>query len=152
MSIKNRTMGDGEKRQCLDISNNQAMTAGETGILAMIPFSCTLDVAQIAAFNIEGSANLAFNVSRFIPGQGLTTFFLGTTFVPPTFGTSGVLTNGVSILPAIGSTVLLLPNDIIGYQVGSSGGSTSAIMGIVGQFVVKPIQDVVSHLGLISEV
>lgn len=147
MSVHNRTLGDDEQRKALYFNQNVALTSGETGVLKMIPFPCVLQGAQIAAFSVASNVNLLLTVSRFIPGTGFTTFNIGSTFAPPSFGTSGVPASGVS-LPAAGNTLLILTaNDVVGYQVG--GGATAAIFGLAGCLVVKPLQDVKVFIGSI---
>jgi hypothetical protein len=126
---------------------NGSQTNGETGILAYIPLPCVLEVGNLAFYNPTAQVTFRLMVNRFIPGAGFTSWSLGSTFSPSAFGTSGVALGGVS-LPASGSTLLqLMPNDNIGYEVG--GGSTAAIYGVAGSFVVRPVQDVRVFLGLI---
>ncbi len=145
MSIHNRTLGASEQRHALPFSNfSLALTSGETGVISLIPYPCTLDAAQVAAFSIQSNPNLLLTVTRFIPGAGVTTWNVGSTFAPPNYGTSGVLTVGIS-LPAIGSPLLLLAaGDVAGYVVG--GGSTAGIFGLAGCLVVRPMQDVKTNL------
>jgi hypothetical protein len=147
MSVQNRSLGPSEQKRALQFNHNVALTTGETGVLQMIPFPCVLEGAQVAAFSVVSDVNLMLTVSRFIVGTGVTTFNLGSTFAPPSFGTSGLPASGVS-LPVSGNTLLLLmPNDIVGYQVG--GGATAAIFGLAGSLVVRPLQDVKVFLGSI---
>lgn len=139
MAILNRSNDASQQKWPLSFMKVQTISSGETGPLAYVPFPCTLQAAQITAFNAVSTINLIFTVSRFIAGSGVTVFNLGSTFAPSSFGTSGVLGSGVS-LPAVGSTLMvLLANDVIGYQAG--GGVTAAISGLAGAFVVQPIQD-----------
>lgn len=147
MSIHNRGLGNTEQRKSLEFSlGSAALSNGETGVLSFVPFPCVIEAAQIAAFSVESAANLLFTVSRFIAGQGMTTWALGSTFAVRDFGVSGVLSSGVS-LPMSGSTLnLLMTNDVLGYQVG--GGATAGVFGIAGCFVVKPLQDVKVFLNL----
>ena len=145
MGIHNRTLGLSEQYHPLPFAQQMTITSGDTGVLAFVPYPCALQVAQVAAFSIESNAYLLFTVNRFIPGSGFTSYFLGSSFVPATYGTSGVLPAGVS-LPVVGNTLLnLMPGDVLGYQAG--GGSTSGIFGLAGAFVVKPAQDVRTYLG-----
>lgn len=149
MSIHNRGLGVTEMRKTLDFSlGSLALTTGETGVLACVPFPCLLDGAQISAFSVTSDVNLLFTVRRFIVGTGATTYNLGSTFAPRDFGTSGVFANGIS-LPVSGSTLLqLMPNDVLGYQVG--GGATAGIFGFAGSFVVRPVQDVKRYFGFLG--
>ena len=146
MSIHNRNLGETEQRKALNFSlGNAAFSQGETGVLAFVPFPCVLQAANIATMSLDGSPNLILTCSRFIVGAGVTTFSIGSTFSLSAFGTSGVLTSGIS-LPAVGdSTLNLMANDVLGYQVGS--GSTLGAFGVAGCFVVKPLQDVKRFLG-----
>lgn len=122
------------------------MASGETGVLAIVPFPCTLDSAQIAMFNVESSPFLALTLSRFITGTGFTSFVIGSTFPAQNFGTSGWLLTGVS-LPASGSTTLqLMANDVLGYIVGGTGGTAIIAGGVAGAFVLRAVQDVRSTL------
>lgn len=144
----NRSEEASEQRRPLVFSNfSSALTSGETGVLAYVPFPCVLEGGQIAAFSVTANSNLMFTLRRFIPGVGATSWNIGSTFAPPSFGTSGVLPAGIS-LPASGSSLLnLMPNDVIGYVVG--GGTTSGIFGVAGCFVVRPVQDLKVYLGIV---
>lgn len=146
MGIINRTKENSEKLVPLNFAlGNLALTQGETGVLAYVPFPCVLSAANIATMSLDGSPNLMLTVQRFIVGAGVTTYVVGSTFTLRAFGTSGVLSSGVS-LPASGSTLLnLMANDVIGYQMGT--GSTLIATGVAGCLVVRPIQDVTSFLG-----
>src|SRR4051812_38688390 len=108
MSIVSRTQDSSLQKQVLSFSNfSLALSAGETGVLAYVPYPCVLSAANLAAFSIQSSPNLLLTVSRFIVGQGFTSWAIGTTFQPPSYGVSGILGAGVS-LPASGSTLLYL--------------------------------------------
>ncbi len=145
MAVHNRTLGDSEQKKPLSFAQQLTITSGDTGVLAYVPYPCQLLAAQIGAFSVESTANLIFTVSRFIPGTGFTSYFLGSTFAPASFGTSGVLSAGIS-LPVVGNTLMnLMANDVLGYQAG--GGATSGIFGLAGAFVVLPTQDKKSYLG-----
>lgn len=144
MAVHNRTLGGTEQNKVLDFNVPIAIVNGQTGLLAYVPFPCTIQAAQLAAFGVTASPNLQITVSRFIAGAGSSTWNLSSTFVPPSFGSSGVLASGIS-LPATGSTLLLLmPNDVIGYLAG--GGASGGVFGCIGGFVVRPIQDVRVYL------
>lgn len=145
MASDNRSQDLSNQRFPLDICVNGAQTNGETGILAYLPWPAVLEVANIAAYNPTAAVTIQFTVNRFIPGTGATTWNLGAAFTPNAFGTSGVAAAGLS-LPASGSTLnILMANDVIGYQI--AGGATVAIYGLVGAFVVRPLQDVKKYLG-----
>lgn len=144
MAIVNRTNDGSQQRQVLPISQRLSITGGETGVLGHVPMPSVLEAIQLASFSVAGSANLLLQVQRFIPGSGVTVFNLGSTFVPPTFGTSGVIPSGVS-LPASGSTLLqLMANDVISYLSGSGG--SALIQGMCGSIVVRPVQDIRVYL------
>lgn len=149
MAIVSRTQDSSAQKQVLSYSNfSSALSNGETGVIAHIPYPCKLVAANFAAFSLESTPNLLLTASRFIVGTGFTTWVLGTTFSPADYGISGVLTSGVS-LPVAGSTLLMLmPNDVIGYVVG--GGSTAGIFGMCGSLVVQPTQDVRTYLGTLA--
>lgn len=144
MSVINRTLDSSAKRFPLVFSVNGSQTNGETGILSQIPFPCVLEAAQLAAFNPTPQVFMMLTLSRFVVGQGMTTWVLGSTFAPVAFGTSGVLASGISLPSSSGSSVgstlcTFMANDVIGYQIG--GGATAAIFGIAGNLIVKPLQD-----------
>ncbi len=145
MAVVNRTLDGSEQSKVLPFARETAITSGETGILSLVPFQCVLQAAQLAAYSVESNPNLLLKVNRFIVGQGFTSWNIGSTFAVRDFGVSGVLTSGVS-LPAAGSTLLqLMANDTLVYLAG--GGSTAAIFGVAGCFVVKPMQDIRVFLG-----
>ena len=148
MGIANRTKEISEQRISLPFTfGSAALTTGETGVLSYVPFNCVLQGAQVAAFSVEADPNLLLTVSQFIPGTGVTTFSIGTTFAAIDFGISGIATAGLS-LPIAGNTLLnLMANDVLGYVVG--GGSTAGIFGLAGCFVVKPSQDIKVYLGIL---
>jgi len=149
MSIVNRTKDLSEQKSVLSFQNfSLALTTGETGVLSHVPYPCTLNAAQLAAFSVVTGANLLLTVNRFIPGAGFTAFALGSTFLPASYGTSGVLANGIS-LPASGSAELkLMANDVLGYVVG--GGASTGIFGMAGSFVVTPSQDIKTYFGALA--
>lgn len=145
MAVNNRSLSQSQQKFPLNWSTgNLALTTGETGVIGFIPFPCVLSAANVAALDVVGSPDLMITINRFIPGTGVTVFALGTTFVPPKYGTSGVLTSGLSLLAAGNTLLNLMPNDVLGYQVG--GGSTTGIFGLGGCFVLQPIQDIRVYL------
>lgn len=144
MAILNRTEDSSTQRLPLNVCVNGAQTNGETGILAHVPCPAVLEGANFAAFNPTAQVTIQFYVNRFIAGTGYTSWSLGSAFIPTDFGVSGVLAGGIS-LPGSGSTLsALMANDVLGYQI--AGGATAAIYGIVGTFVVRPLQDVRTFL------
>lgn len=140
MGIVNRTQDNSQKKEALQFEKNTSITAGETGVLCYIPFPCQLKAAQVAAFGVLSDVNLMLTVRRFIVGSGVTVYALGSTFLPNDFGTSGVITSGLSLPAQSSSDSYLMANDVIGYVVG--GGSTALIDGMAGCFVVQPVQDI----------
>lgn len=151
MAVHNRTLGGTEQRKALTFENFElTLTSGDTGVIMYIPYPCNLEALNVAAFAVASSPFLLFNVQRFIPGTGATVFAIGTTFTPRSFGTSGVLTGlGVTLsasIPSGASGIPLMANDVIGYQVGGTGG-TCLIDGLVGAAIVQPSQDVKVFLG-----
>ncbi len=147
MGVINRTEDQSLQRVALDVVLNGSQTNGETGVLAPVPFPCFLEAAQLAFFNPTAQVTFQLVVNRFIVGAGFTTILLGSTFTPIAFGTSGVATRGLSLPPSGSSLLSLMTNDLLGYQVG--GGSTAAIYGTFGSFVVRPVQDVKVFLGIL---
>lgn len=144
MAVINRTNDNSQARHVIPVAHHLTITSGETGVIGLVPFPCILEAAQLASFSAAG-LNLLLQVQRFIPGSGVTVLDIGSTFVPPAFGTSGVIPSGVS-LPASGSTLLqLMANDVLSYVAG--GGSSALIQGLAGAIVVRPVQDIRVFLG-----
>lgn len=147
MGIQNKNLDPSQQRLTLDIALG-AIATGVTTILGTVPYYASLDAVRLMATSISGSPTGALYVQRFIPGTGFTSFILGSTFAMPALGTSGVLniTSGVS-LPQIGSTLtLLFPNDVFLYV---SGGANSAVGGLAGGLVLRPVASAVNYYGLI---
>lgn len=145
MAIQNRTLDPAEQRKVFSVSS-AATATGVSGIIAIVPYSSILDAAQLAAFGLSGSPTVQLVCNRFIVGTGVTAITIGSANAVPAFGTSGVLGVGAS-LPAAGSTLLnLLPNDVLMYQ---TGGANSAATGLSVGVVLRPLQDIKSHYGLV---
>ena len=143
MGLNNRGKDSSEQKYPISFRSGD-VSNGETGVIGYIPFPCVLEAGNIAAMGVGGTPDVLLTLQRFIVGTGVTIFNIGSTFQPSVYGTSGVLPSGVS-LPAVGNTLLmLLPGDILGYQIG--GGSTVGIWGMGGCFVVKPLQDIKVYL------
>lgn len=155
MGILNRTEDATEQRKVLSISN-AATATGVTLTLGLVPWPCTLDEAQIAAWGLSGAPSYAVAVNRFIVGTGFTTIILatGTSNIVAEFGTSGAGAFGASLfgssgmlVPAVGSTLaLLLQNDLLTV---TSGVANTAAKGLAVSVVLRPIQDVKIHFGLL---
>lgn len=146
MAVVNRTLDASEQRKVISQSYNTLAT-GVTRIIGVVPWPCTLEAGQLAAFGVSGAPTYAVAVQRFIVGAGLTaiTIATGTSNLPPAYGTSGV---GISamILPAAGSTLLnLQANDVLYFV---SGGTNSAVVDLAVSLVLKPIQDIKLNFGL----
>lgn len=145
MAVVNRTLDSSEQRKIVEQSFG-AIATGVTGIIAQIPYPCVLEKAQMAAFGLSGAPTYSLVVNRFIPGTGFTAITVGSANVVPAFGTSGVMVVGAS-LPASGSTLLnLLANDVVMVQ---SGVANTAATGLSVNLVIRPLQDVKQHFGLI---
>lgn len=150
MAIVNRTLDASEQRRVGVLQWSNGVTLVGTGVtrtIGIVPWPCTLDAGQIAAFGLSGAPSYAIAVQRFIPGAGLTaiTVAVGASNVPPDFGTSGV---GISamILPAAGSTLLnLLANDVVYFV---SGVANTAATYLAISLVLKPTQDIKYNFGL----
>lgn len=158
MSIHNNSKAVSERRQVAPFQNfDLAITSGTTGVLCFAPYPCTLDGMAFAAMSVDSTPNLLLTLSRFVVGQGLTTYNLGSTFAVTTFGTSGYMFGGASVgttlfggisLPASGSTLLILQaGDVLGYLCG--GGSSVGIFGFAGYACIQPMQDSVRHIGAV---
>ena len=149
MAIINRSKDSSEQRRTFSTFAG-AVATGVTGIIAQVPWPCTLESGQIAAFGLSGAPNYTITVNRFIAGAGATAIVVatGTSNVPSAFGTSGVAGTGASgIVMPWGSTLLqLLPNDVIMY---TSGVANTAVTGLAISLVVKPTQDIKVHFGLV---
>jgi len=149
MPIINRGKDATEQRKTFSLQAS-AFATGVTAIVAHIPYPCILESGQIAAFGLSGAPNYALVINRFIAGAGATaiTIATGTSNVPSAFGTSGVAATGASGINMLwGSTLAyLLPNDVIMVQ---SGVANTAVTGLAVTLVVKPIQDIKVHFGLL---
>ena len=149
MAITNRTNDSSEQKTPLNFSfGDKALTQGETGVLAFVPFPCVLNAANMAAMSLNGTPNMILTASRFISGAGVTTWSIGSTFLIRSFGSSGVLTSGISLPVSTSVNLKLMANDVLGYLMGS--GSTFAAYGVAGCMVVTPVQDVKTYLGGIA--
>lgn len=149
MAVVNRTLDVTEQRKvALQWSNGVTLVGtGVTRTIGIVPWPCTLDAGQIYASGLSGAPSYQLSVNRFIVGSGFTTYVIavGSSNVPPDFGTSGV---GVSamILPAAGSTLLnLQANDVL-YFVSGVANTASTYLHI--SLVLKPIQDIKTNFGL----
>ena len=149
MGIVNRTKEASEQRVVFDFAAG-AVATGVTAIVAHIPWPCTLESGQIAAFGLSGAPNYALTVNRFIAGAGATAFVVatGTSNVPSAFGSRGVAATGTSgIVMSWGSTLMqLLPNDVV---MVTSGVANTAVTGLAISLVAKPTQDIKVHFGLV---
>ena len=149
MAVVNRTKDASEQRRVFSAAAG-AVATGVTGIIAKVPWPCTLESGQIAAFGLSGAPNYTLTVNRFIAGAGATAIVVatGTSNVPSAFGTSGVAGTGASgIVMPWGSTLMaLLPNDVIMYN---SGVANAAVTGLSIDLVVRPTQDIKVHFGLV---
>lgn len=146
MGNTNRANDITEQRHVVSFGNgSQALTSGETGVLAFVPYPCHFHAANVAAFSVASNAHLMLTAQRFIPGAGYTTWALGSTFTPPSFGTSGIAANGISLGVLGGTLLTMMPGDVVGYQV--FGGATAGIFGFAGALVFRSLQDVKVYLG-----
>ena len=147
MAVNNASLSDSLQDQVIPFTIETAITNGETGTLGYIPCPCLLTAMQMTSLYQTGLPYLQLNISRFIPGTGLTTIVLGSTFTVPVFGTSGVFSLGVS-LPAGSSLMYLTANDLVTYSCG--GGVTSAIQKLSGCFIIQPVQNAIVYLNGLS--
>lgn len=149
MAVINRTKDTTEQRKTFTYSAG-AFATGVTATVAHIPYPCVLEQGQIAAFGLSGAPNYALTVNRFIAGAGATAIVVatGTSNVPSAFGTSGVAGTGASGMVMLwGSTLMnLLPNDVV---MVTSGVANTAVTGLAITLVVRPIQDIKVHFGLL---
>ena len=149
MAVINRTKDVSEQRVIFDWAAG-AFATGVTAIVAHVPYPCTLESGQIAAFGLSGAPNYALTVNRFIAGAGATAIVVavGTSNAPSAFGTSGVAATGASgIVMPWGSTLMqLLPNDVV---MVTSGVANTAVTGLAISLVTKPTQDIKVHFGLV---
>jgi hypothetical protein len=149
MGIVNRTKDVSEQRVVLGEIFGATAT-GVTGIIGHVPYPATLESGQIAAFGLSGAPNYTITINRFIAGAGATAIVVGTgtSNTPSAFGTSGVAATGASGLVMVwGSTLMsLLPNDVIMF---TSGVANTAVTGLAISLVIKPVQDIKVHFGLV---
>jgi hypothetical protein len=149
MGVINRTKDATEQRKTF-FYNAGAVATGVTATVMHVPYPCLLESGQIAAFGLSGAPNYTLTINRFIVGAGATAIVVatGTSNVPSAFGTSGVAALGTSgIVMPWGSTLMsLLPNDVVML---TSGIANTAVTGLCVTLVVKPIQDIKVHFGLV---
>jgi len=126
-----------------------ALATGATGLIVCVPYACSIDFINFAAFGISGTPTVQIICNRFISGTGFTAFNIGSTAALANFGTSGPIVSnggslayGMSIAP-IGSTLTqLFAGDVLIYQL---GGSSSAVTGLAVNAVLRPISDIVKY-------
>lgn len=141
MAIVNRSLDISEQYKVLS-ANYGVVPTGATLSIAQIACPGVLKAVQLASFGASGSPVGLFTLQRFIAGAGLTVFEMGSTFAFRVFGTSGVLTSGVS-LPAVGSTLLnVQANDVLCLTL---TGANSALMTVSVNAVLQPTQDIRSY-------
>ena len=145
MAINQRSLGSDIQKRCLDFRFEVDIGHGHSGVIALIPFPCQVNAIQMTSLSQQDSPYLILSILRFIPGTGFTTIAFGSTFTVPIFGTSGVLTNGVS-LPSDQQVLKLGANDIIKYYSHSSIGSGS-FNNLTGSIIVTPVQDQIKYFG-----
>lgn len=148
MGYTMRSRDDSTKKVPIDIVIPGSQTNGDTGMICHIPWPSTIKAMNIAFLNPTPQVTVLFTVSRFIVGTGATTWNLGTTFIPQSYGTSGLPLLGVSLPPQASTLMMLMPNDILGYQIG--GGATAGLFGMFGSVVVQPLQDVTTFMGTLT--
>lgn len=147
MAIVNRTLDTTEQRKVFGVVAG-AVATGVTGLICAVPYPCVLDEGQIMAFGLSGSPSYAISIQRFIAGTGFTTIVIatGTSNTPPAYGTSGVGSSGI-VFVAAGSTLRnLLANDVLAF---TSGVANTAVTNLAINVVLRPIQDIKVHFGLI---
>jgi hypothetical protein len=145
MAIVNRSLDASEQRKVIQVVAG-AVATGVSGIIGVVPWPCTLDAGEIAAFGLSGAPNYGLILNRFVVGAGVTaiTIAVGTSNIPLAYGTSG---GWSMVLPASGSTLLSLQaNDVLMFQ---SGVANTAVTGLAVSVVLKPIQDIKINHGQI---
>jgi hypothetical protein len=155
MAIVNRSK-DASEQRVVFMQNYAATATALTLTLGIVPYPCTLDEAQIAAWGLSGAPSYALAVNRFITGTGFTTIVLatGTSNIVGEFGTSGAGAFGTSlfgssgmVLAASGSTLLnLVANDLLTL---TTGVANTAVKGLSVEVVLKPTQDIKTHFGMV---
>lgn len=147
MAIQNRDLGLSEQRKVVDFRMQNVGVAGQTLALCHVPAKSTLDAIQVASAGLANSPQLAIEINRFIPSVGLTTIAVGVSnMVLQEFGASGPL--GFSGIAASGSTLLNLEiGDVVCARV---VGASAAIQSLVGNVVLKRVEDIVKILSLTS--
>lgn len=149
MAIINRDLSESERRAAGPYQAVAGPTAtGVTGIICAVPYAASLDVAVAMAFGTSGSPTVQLFCNRFIPGTGFTAFSIGGALTVAAYGTSGVgaATFGMS-LPVIGSTLTQLQaGDVLLFQ---TGGSNSAVTGLVIDVVLRPLADRKTYYGIL---
>jgi hypothetical protein len=149
MAVINRTKDITEQRKTFSYAAG-AFATGVTASVLQVPYPCVLESGQMAAFGLSGAPNYTLTVNRFIAGAGATAFVVatGTSNTPSAFGTSGVAATGASgLVMTWGSTLMnLLANDVV---MVTSGVANTAVTGLAITLVVKPIQDIKVHFGVL---
>lgn len=150
MAVTNRALDTSEQKKDLT-ANFGALGTGASALANFIPWPCTVNAVQMAAFGLSGAPTVALVVNRFIIGSGFTAITIGAAQAVPSFGTSGVLgvTSQAGVISGgfsltVGSSLLtLLANDVVMLQI---AGTSSNVLGLATCMVVTPIQDVRAHL------
>lgn len=148
MAVVNRTLDATEQRKVIEQSYPAVVATGVTNMIGLVPWPCVLEGAQMAAAGVSGSPTVQIVVQRFIVGTGFTAIALSAAHAVPAWGTSGVInpTVGVSLL-ASGNTLLnLQANDVLSIL---TGGANSACAQLAVECIVRPIQDIKKHMGVI---
>jgi hypothetical protein len=134
MGIINRTLDASEQKQSVTGQAVQTVVNTLETAIAVVPRACTIVDAQATCTGISGSPTGILRVTRF----GGASFFVGSTFLIPAVGTSGVI--GIS-LPAAGASQLNLQKDDV-VSVLFGGGTGAAAVSAIVDLVVQNTQDI----------
>ncbi len=133
MGIVNRSLAESEQKESMTLKSGLATNTQEL-ILGVAPRAMTITNVQTSCFGISGAPTGILRVTRF----GGASYFVGSTFLVPAVGVSGVL--GVS-LPATGSSLLnLVEGDMVTVLFG--GGTGAAAASAIVDMVVQNVQDI----------
>lgn len=143
MAIVNRDNHPSEQKVVINAQLG-AMATGVTRFVAVMPYPCALESVRAAAAGVSNAMQLAFEK---ITGAGSSGVAMGiSNMVLQNRSVSGVV--GFSGLAAQGSTLLQM-NTGDTLQVISSVSNGNAT-DLTLEFVVKKLQDIVSHNGVVD--
>lgn len=141
MAIINRAKDVSEQKDVFQ-ARFQTVVNGQTLLLGIAPYPCTIDSIRAVCNGISGAPSAAFYKTA---AAGITLEILGTSGVIASVGTSGVISSA-SFLAAAGSTVLNIASNGQLLML-TAGGTGAAAVEVLVEYVLKKTQDIVAHNG-----